>query len=357
MRIWFDLSNSPHVNFFAAMINELQREHEVVITCRPLANTIDLLKLHNIQYNVVGRHYGANKFLKVLGFAQRVVQLYMFLRKKKLDVAISHSTFNSPLVARLLRIRSIYLNDNEHAMGNIPAFLFATTVMIPEYLSRDRVIKQGARDCRLISYPGVKEGAYLWNLSEFTGDSKRVDGRENDTIEVEDKDTIYVRPEPWAAQYYTGARNFLDPLLIALQGSHRIIVLPRGEVQAKHYKAPKFGSIRIPNRALGLAEIARNCKLFIGAGGTMTRELAVLGIPTISVYQDKLLDVDKHLIRIGYLIHKPDLDAKFVLNLLGEREHRPPARELLDKGKEAYELIKEVLLHGRQIRKEAQRHD
>ena len=46
MKIWFDLSNSPHINMCAHMIRELQRDHEVVITCRPLANTVDLLKLH-----------------------------------------------------------------------------------------------------------------------------------------------------------------------------------------------------------------------------------------------------------------------------------------------------------------------
>ena len=27
MKIWFDLSNSPHINMFAALIRDLQREH------------------------------------------------------------------------------------------------------------------------------------------------------------------------------------------------------------------------------------------------------------------------------------------------------------------------------------------
>ena len=57
MKIWFDLSNSPHINLFARMIRELEGEgHEVVITCRPLANTIDLLDLHGFRYEVVGVH-------------------------------------------------------------------------------------------------------------------------------------------------------------------------------------------------------------------------------------------------------------------------------------------------------------
>jgi uncharacterized protein len=338
MKIWFDMSNSPHVNFFAHMIRELEKEHEIVITSRPLANTIELLDLHGFKYHVIGSHYGANKILKVYGFFQRVFQLYFFLRKNKPDVAISHSTFNSPLVARMLGIRSVYLNDNEHALGNIPAFRFATTVMIPEYLSRDRIIKQGAKNDKLISYPGVKEGVYLWTLDCLKSP--------NAVTEHPKNDVIYIRPEPWAAQYYSGAKNFLDSLIMELKKQYKVIILPRGEIQAKHYRETIFQGVEIPDRALGIEEIYRNCLLFIGAGGTMTRELAVMGVPTISVYQDELLDVDKHLINSGYLIHKPDLDANFVFQYLRDIKKQSAAGELLLKGRKAYELIKSVLVNG-----------
>jgi len=86
------------------------------------------------------------------------------------------------------------------------------------------------------------------------------------------------------------------------------------------------------------------CDLFIGAGGTMTREAAVLGIPTISIYQDELLDVDKYLIKKGLMVHKRDLSPEFVVELLKKGDRKEPEREMLKKGKEAYELIKSVLL-------------
>ena len=123
MKIWIDLTNSPHVNFFAGMIRELRQTHEIVLTCRSLANTIGLLELHGFSYHVVGRHYGHSTFKKMLGFIIRVWQLRRFLKNKSVDVAISHSSFYSPVVAGLLGIRSIYLNDNEHAAGNRISFL------------------------------------------------------------------------------------------------------------------------------------------------------------------------------------------------------------------------------------------
>jgi uncharacterized protein len=340
MKIWFDLSNSPHINFFASMIRELRAEHEVIITCRPLANTIDLLNVYGFPHTVVGKHYGASLARKIYGYPVRVWQLYKTLRRLRPDVAISHSSFHSPLVARLLGIRSIYLNDNEHASGNIPAFLAATAIMIPEFLSVERVLKQGASRRKVIQYPGVKEGVYLWNFGDLRTPDVLSDFRR------EGKKTICIRPEPWLAQYYTGGINFLDPLLNALKEQAHVVLLPRGLEQAVHFRGPEFEGITVLEGAVGLADIAPQCDLFIGAGGTMTREMAVLGIPTISVYQSELLDVDRFLLDQGLLIHRPQLTAEEVMAYLVQRARGVPNRVLLEKGRQAYLLIKETLLGG-----------
>jgi predicted glycosyltransferase len=301
MKIWFDLSNSPHINLFAALIKDLMHEHQVIITCRPLANTIDLLDLHKFDYTVVGKHYGGKLTSKLLGYPVRVKQLYSFLKKQKPDIAISQSSFHSPITAKMLGIPAIYMNDNEHAMGNIPSFVFATRILIPEFLDRKKVHKQWAKDSKIIQYPGVKEGIYLWNAIIPESSSEKI---------------VYVRPEPWIAQYYKGALNFMDDMLLFLKDKYKIVLLPRGKDQALHYEQPKFEGIQVLNKPLTLEEIASNCRLFIGAGGTMTREMAVLGIPTISVYQDTLLDVDQYLIDPRRTIHTPELTCSFALDYL-----------------------------------------
>ena len=338
MRIWFDITNSPHINFFALLIQELEKEgHEIVITSRPLANTIQLLELHRFDFEVIGIHYGKNIFRKIFGYPIRIGQLYSYLKHRLPDVAISHSSFHSPITSRLLGCCSIYLNDNEYAIGNIPSFIFADIIMIPEFLDIKKVRKQGASKKKIIQYPGVKEGIYLWNLQEsMKGKGSKVKG---------DKPKIYIRPEPWTAQYYKGRLNFLDEVLLKIRAHAEIIILPRGEEQAKHYKENKFIGIKVSDKVYGLPEILQYCNLFIGAGGTMTREMAVLGVPTISVYQDALLDVDRYLLAIGQMVHKPDLTADFVLNYLRDRSRKPPRHDLLTKGREAYNLIKSELLN------------
>jgi predicted glycosyltransferase len=330
MKIWFDLSNSPHINLFSNLIRDLSKEHEVVITCRPLANTIDLLELHGFEFTVVGKHYGKKFINKLFGYPVRVWQLYKFLRKIKPDMAIAQSSFHSPLAAWLIGIPSIYMNDNEHAMGNIPSFIFAKHILIPEFLDKKKVHRQCAKDSKIIQYPGVKEGIYLWNAKIKNNNP--------------DKKIVYIRPEPWIAQYYKGAINFMDDVLLYLKDKVKIVLLPRGKEQALHYQSPEFNNITVQISPLGLEDIACNCRLFIGAGGTMTREMAVLGIPTISVYQDELLDVDKYLIGKNMMIHKPDLSGQFVMGYLKKCEQQEPNNEILSKGKEAYHLIRNLLL-------------
>lgn len=340
MKIWFDLSNSPHINLFAHLIRELEDEgHQVVITCRPLANTIDLLDLHGFRYQVVGQHYGAKFANKVFGYPVRVAQLVRYLRPLKIDVAISQSSFHSPVAARLLGVPSIYMNDNEHALGNVPSFLAATRILVPEFLSDAHLRRQWASLSKVRRYPGVKEGIYLWALQDRldAAASTRAPGR---------RAAVYVRPEPWTAQYYKGDRNFMDSLLLGIKDQVDVTLLPRGKAQGEHYRAEKFSGIRIVDTAMDIADIAPDCDMFVGAGGTMTREMAVLGIPTISVYQDALLDVDRFLLQEGAFLHRPALTAAELLGELSRATRQGANRALLDKGREAYALIRREILQS-----------
>lgn len=340
MRIWFDFANSPHINMFAAMVRDLGRDNEVLITCRPLANTIDLLDLHHFEYTVVGIHYGRRLSAKLVGFPIRVAQLRHYLRDKAIDVAVSQQSFHSPVAARLLGVRSLYMSDNEYATANIPAFICADAIMVPEFISDAKLRRQHARLGKVVRYPGVKEGIYLWELAE------RLAAQRGTDRPAKARPTVYIRSEPWMAHYYKGRRAFIDDLLTGLREQADVTLLLRGKEQAAHYRDPHFDGIRVVASALDIAEIVPDCDLFIGAGGTMTREMAVMGIPTISVYEGELLDVDRYLLDRRAFIHRPGLDAREALSCLAAAARQAPNRELLDKGREAYQLIKQMILTG-----------
>jgi hypothetical protein len=114
---------------------------------------------------------------------------------------------------------------------------------------------------------------------------------------------------------------------------------------SKYYKDNKFHSVKVADKPIEFLNIAIDCLLFIGAGGSMTRELAVLGVPTISVYQEKLLDVDRVLIANGLMIHEPDLTADKLKVFIQTVKINKMPNNFIQKGKSAYSLIKNSILN------------
>ena len=339
MKIWIDFINSPQVSFFDTLVEELTAKgHVFIFTCRDSANTVQLLKQRNWPHKIIGDRVEKSFFRKLTVFPARIYNLRKFLRDKEIDVAICQSSFYLPLTAKLLGIPSIYTNDNEHALGNIPSFFFATKIFVPENMSLQKVKKQGAKSFKTFQYPGIKEGIYLWVKGlRILNERKQADPNSQ---------AIYIRPEPQTAQYYSGKQNFLDEILIELAEEYRIIILVRDKDQFAHYSQEKFKKVQVPKEPIPFEGVALNCLLFIGAGGSMTREMSMIGIPTISVYQGELLDVDNFLISEKYLVHEPNLDFNFVKNMLKESTNSAlPRTELIDKGKKAYELLKSALLN------------
>jgi predicted glycosyltransferase len=334
MRIWFDISNSPHVLLFQDLIIDLEHSgHQVIITTRPLANTIDLLDQIGLSYHVIGKHYGKSSINKIIGFPIRIFQLFIFLRHKGIQFAVGQSSFHLPLVARLLKIPSLYTNDNEHAAGNIIAFYFANHILVPKNFVLNYVLNNFWIKSKIAYYPGIKEGIYLWIRHQelLVKRSKQISNNIN----------IYIRPEPQTAQYYNGAEFFLDDIILQLQCKYNITILTRNIDQYQHYTNSMFEHCNVPLKPLSLEEIALNCSLFIGAGGSMTREFALLGIPTISVYQDKLLGVDQLLLQNNLLHYYPNLSTDHVMNVIAHNNKSiDNTNDLLEKGKEAYGILR-----------------
>jgi predicted glycosyltransferase len=80
---------------------------------------------------------------------------------------------------------------------------------------------------------------------------------------------------------------------------YRVIMLPRG---GERYQ----NAVHLEN--VDSLNLIYHSKAFFGGGGTMNREAAILGVPTISFYSQELLGVDRFLIKLGLMYHAPALD-------------------------------------------------
>ena len=155
--VWIDLDNSPHVPFFAPIIEELERRgHRVFLTARDCFQVCELAGLFHLPYRRVGRHYGKHKVMKGIGTCVRALQLLPGAWKERPDLAVSHGSRSQLITAKLAAVPTFVICDYEFAEP-VPG-VAPTWVMVPEVIP-DTSVKFGRR--RILKYPGIKEDVYV----------------------------------------------------------------------------------------------------------------------------------------------------------------------------------------------------
>ena len=116
MRVWADLTNSPHVLVLRPLIQAMREDgHEVEVTARDFAQTLELCDRFGIEHTPIGRHRGEKLASKALGLASRSAALVRWARGRRFDVAIGHGSNDVSVAAKLLRVPSATSFDYEWA--------------------------------------------------------------------------------------------------------------------------------------------------------------------------------------------------------------------------------------------------
>src|SRR5665647_1943973 len=115
MRVWIDLTNSPHVLVLRPVIEHLRaRGDEVRVTARDFAQTVGLCERMGIEATVIGHHRGGRVADKAVGLAQRSGALVRWARRHgPFDLALGHGSNDVSVAAALLRIPSATMFDYE----------------------------------------------------------------------------------------------------------------------------------------------------------------------------------------------------------------------------------------------------
>ena len=178
MRIWIDLTNSPHVLVMRPVIDRLrERGHEVEVTARDFAQTLDLCKRFEMPHTAIGRHRGGRIGAKARGLAERSIALTRWARGRRFDRALGHGSNDITIAAALLRIPSATTFDYEWAtvQHNVNCRL-AAAVVVPDAIPPERLYRYGARG-KIRAYPGLKEEYYLADFEPDPVDPRRARAR------------------------------------------------------------------------------------------------------------------------------------------------------------------------------------
>src|SRR3954470_19060215 len=289
MRVWVDLTNSPHVLVMRPIVAALRAQgHEVQITARDFAQTLGLLERFEIEHTVVGRHRGGRLPAKAVGLASRSLALARWARARRFDVAFGHGSNDVTVAARLLRIPCSTMFDYEWAtVQHTINCRLAQAVVVPDAIPTERLERYGAGR-KLRRYPGLKEEYYL---ADFEPDPAVLDELGLDRAQP----LAVVRTPPVVSLYHRFENDVFADVLARLRGT-QTVVLPRIPEQRS-----QLDGFIVPERAIDAQSLIAYADLVVSAGGTMNREAVALGTPVWTTFEGRMGAVDERLIAEGRL--------------------------------------------------------
>jgi hypothetical protein len=328
VRVWIDMTAPAHVLVFRPLIALLHEQGaEIEVTSRHYAQTVELLRLHGIEAQLLGHHGGRSRLGKLRAMTSRLAALRRWARGRRFDVALAHGSHELTLAARRLGVPSATTFDYEFAtLQHQLGCRAATKVVVPEAIPPQRLAPYGVHPPKLLRYPGLKEEYYL---ADFEPDPAALDALGI----ARERVVVVVRTPPDVSLYHRRSNPLFPQVLEHLGRDERVhaIVVPRTPEQRDYVRGLRLPSLLVPDGAVDAQSLIALADLVVSAGGTMNREAAALGVPVYTTYGGRLGGVDEALIREGRL--RPLTDPR-ALELVkrqtgGTRVRREP-RVMLD---------------------------
>jgi len=303
MRIWIDITNTPHVNLIMPLINYLSSLHELIISARDFSETLPLLRKNGIEPLIIGKYKGKSKIYKTLGFATRSYQLLRTL--PSFDISLSLGGNYTASISWLRKKPSIIVSDNDISFKT-PAYKFGTHFIFPSYFDFDKVIRRfNIERSRINIFKGFKEDIYI---ADYVPDPNFLDL-------LPFKDFITIRPENLKASYIPSDSKTIVPSLFEKFKEFNILFLPRYEEEKDYSNG--FLNIFIPSGPLNGLDVCYYSQAMLTGAGTFAREAALLGTPAVSFFPGKVfLKVDKIMQEKGWQFksRNPDEICDYVMS-------------------------------------------
>ena len=295
MKIWIDILTPKQLLFSEPIVEKLGKNNKILCTSRNYVEITKLAQIRNFDLVIIGKHGGKNKQSKLIASLDRMSKLSEKIKKFSPDVTIS---FCSPEAARIsfgLGIRHLAFCDSPHANAVMRLTIpLIQKLFIPKIIPKKEFSKYGIKDKDIISYDAIDAAITI---------KRKINENKNLPFRDKQKKNILIRMEEDNASYVTKSSVILLVIKNIINNfeNENIVVLGRYQEQIKNLQRKFGGKVKIVKMSFDGKHLLKNSDVFIGSGGTMTAESALLGIPTISynavpnIIENYL--VKKHLIK------------------------------------------------------------
>jgi hypothetical protein len=301
MKIWYDALTGKQVRYGAAIAEGLRRRgHELILTTRKHPDTLPLAESLNEKFIVAGRYNPKSLLTRVEEGARRQLFFCNLFKDETPDIAVSHGSMDLCRVAFGLGKPIITTVDTPYAEAVHRLTLPLTRFIVASKSVPKQIMQPYNANAEIIGFDGVDEVAWIRN---FKPKVKYDFG----------KPLIVVRQLEEKAAY---TKHKWDSYALAkrLARLGKVVFLSR-------YARKSMKNLIAPKEFVDSASLVAEADLFVGVGGTITREAALQGTPAIVVRQFEDQYVNDFLMKKGFPIFKIDLSDTVDLakKLLGKK--------------------------------------
>lgn len=291
--VWFDALTPKHMRI-AKYVGQIvqSKGFDFLLTSREYDEIPAMSKILSLNPIYVGRHGGSDLKNKFKASAERLLELYRIIEKLDVRYIVCHASPEATRIGFGLGIPTININDSPHAEAVARLTIPITTKLIStDFIPEKTWYRFGLMRGALLRYHGIE--VVMWIKREKI-----------EPVDLGLKHPIVLfRPEEVKASYINSNTDssYLTQALRSAQSElgFSLVVLPRYANQRSALMDELPDALVLSEQADGLSLIASS-DVFIGAGGTMTWEAALLGKPTIAAFP-KTLYVERALKRLGLL--------------------------------------------------------
>ena len=262
--------------FSEPIIEKLGQKHKILCTSREYNEVSKLAKIRDFDLIFVGKHGGGDKESKLRASIDRIEKLSKKIKRFEPDIVIS---FGSPEAARIsfgLGIKHVMFCDSPHANAVMKLTLpLIQKLLIPSVIPKEEFSKFGINQKDIVQYKAIDAVVTM---------QRKIDENIKSPFEDNHKKNILIRVEEEEAAY-TSKSSKIIPIIKKIVNDHKdenIVVLGRYSKQISNLQKSIGRKAKVIKMSFDGKYLLNNTDVFIGSGGTMTAESALMGIPTIS---------------------------------------------------------------------------
>ena len=325
--------------FSEPLVEKLGKKHDILCTTRKYSEVLKIAKIRNFSQVIVGQHGGFEKVSKLEESVSRMKKLIPIIKEFSPDLTIS---FCSPEAARItfgLGIKHIAFCDSPHASAVMKLTLpFIQKLLIPKIIPKREFSRYGINEKDIIQYNAID--AYVT--------IKRKSIKKNNPFKKAGKKNILIRAVEEEAAYASKSNVFIPIVneIIKKFNQNNILILGRYDEQIKNLQKIFGKDVRVLKMSFDGKSLLENSDVFIGSGGTMTAESALLGIPTIS-FNGVPNIIEKYLVKNN--LAKRETDPKKVVKIIenifnsSKNEYKKRAAKYIDTMEDPIDILNKVI--------------